>query len=153
MATDFTILTDKPAWIKTDAGADWEKYDPASDFEGELTYQSFVGNTFVVLASATRGGRDGVLLLISVREEQVYRPSVIFIHWDWQDYPSTADLVEAGLPGTDYNDWVQWLGDYDYSSTSGLVGQIVSRLQDLINDRRDEAKLPVDDTDREGSTN
>lgn len=153
MATDFTILTDKPAWIKTDAGADWEKYNPVSDFEGELTYQRFVDNTFVVLASATRGGRDGVFLLIVVREEQVYRPSVIFIHWDWQDYPSTAELVEAGLPGTDYNDWVQWLGDYDYSSTSGLVGQIVSRLQDLINDRRDEANLPVDDTDREGSTN
>lgn len=149
MATDFTILTDKPAWIKTDADADWEKYDPASDFEGELTYQNFVDNSFVALASATRGGRDGILLLISITEEQVYRPSVIFIHWDWRDYPSTADLVESGLPGTDYNDWVQWLGDYDYSSTSGLVEQIISRLQDLINDRRDEANLLVDDTDRD----
>lgn len=47
MATDFTILTDKPAWIKTDAE---------------------------------------------------------------RDYPSTADLVEAGLPGTDFDDWVKWLG-------------------------------------------
>ena len=149
MATDFTILTDKPAWVKTDVDADWQKYDPASDFDGELTYQSLVGNTFVALASATRGGRDGILLLIAVTEEQVYRPSVIFIHWDWRDYPSTANLVEAGLPGTDFDDWVKWLNDYGYRPTSGLVRQIVSRLQDLINDRRDEANLPVDDADRD----
>ena len=141
-------LTDKPAWIKSSTTADWLKFDPASDYDGELSFDELRNNTFVALLSATRRNRDGILVLITILDEDTHWLESIFIHWDWRTYPSTANFIEAGIPGTDYSDWVYWMNDYNYPPTSSIVIEIKTRLQSLINDRRDEANLPVDDTDR-----
>lgn len=143
---NYTLDPDRPLWVKrSETSEDWEEWTPASDFDGDLTFEG-LQETFIALVNSTYRGEEGILLIITLREDGVTRPQSVWILWDWRQYHSTVNLVRDGVPGTDYDDWIAWLSDYEYDSDSAVVSETVTRLQALINEARANAGIDEEES-------
>ena len=141
----FTINETKRMYQLQGKNDAWQQFDPASDNPNDLTFEN-LQNNLIAICSAMQDNKDGILIMATIADRD--RHHTVHIFWNWTRYPSTADLIEAGLPGTNYNEWIWYLDDNGIASDSQITLQAVDNLQILINRRRDQVGLPVDDTDR-----
>ena len=141
----FTILADGRLYRLPNDESNWLEFTPASDDTNELTFPSLQEN-LIAIVNASSAGKEGILAMSTIVDRTRYH--TVHIHWDWRTYPSTADLLDPGIPDTNYKEFITYLTDSDYPLDGEIIVGAIERLQILINRERDAAGLPVADSDR-----